>query len=133
MSEAAIGTQMAIRAIFHIGLMPFYSYMEVWFGTTVQLHRTLMWIWPLSVLCIPFLNILARIYGEDSWTLSIALLGYYLVWSTSNFTWREFYLISLVAASHNHVGLLVTVAIMVTDASPCPEALSTINVCFFPN
>jgi len=108
MNEAEIGVQMAIRAVFHIGLMLFYSRTETWFGTTVRLHRTLMWMWPLSVLCIPLLNILARIYGSNDWIFNIALLGYFIVWSLSGFTW-------------------VTVDIMITDVSPSPEALAAIN------
>jgi hypothetical protein len=128
MSEAAIGTYLGIRAILHIGMTPLYSYLADLVDSTMRLHRILMWTWPLSVLCIPLLNLLARIYGTESWILSTMLMVYFIIWSLSGFTWRMFFF-RLPVMVLNYAKL-VTVAIMITDASPSLEALSTINVSF---
>ncbi|GJJ06655.1 hypothetical protein Clacol_000850 [Clathrus columnatus] len=47
LNEAGIGIQLAIRALIHVGMMPFYSTLEQFFGGTVRFYRVVMWIWPI--------------------------------------------------------------------------------------
>jgi len=73
LNEVAIGMQMAVRAILNVGVMPFYSTLQQYFGSTVRLYRVAMCFWPVSILCMPLLNSLARSSGTDSWTFNIVL------------------------------------------------------------
>ncbi|KIJ40955.1 hypothetical protein M422DRAFT_230020 [Sphaerobolus stellatus SS14] len=108
MSEAAIGTQMAVRSLLHIGILPFYPKIHKYCRTTLRTHRVIMWTWPLSVVCIPFLNVLARVNGNDTWMMNAALLAFFFIWSLSGIAW-------------------LTQSILTTDAAPSAEALSTVN------
>ncbi|KAF8530544.1 MFS general substrate transporter [Hysterangium stoloniferum] len=108
LSEATIGIQMSIRAIVHIALMPLYSTLRKYFGTTIRLHRVIIWLWPISTICLPLLNALARIAGSESWTFNIAIWAFFVIWGIGGYSW-------------------VSISIMVTDAAPSASALSTIN------
>ncbi|KAF8507371.1 MFS general substrate transporter [Hysterangium stoloniferum] len=108
LSEGAIGVQMAIRGIFNVGTMPFYSTLRQYFGGTVRFYRVAMCLWPVSILCMPLLNFLARSAGTESWTFNIALGFFFLVWAFGGYSWISIY-------------------IMVTDAAPSASALSTLN------
>jgi len=108
LSEAAIGTQMAVRSILQIGIMPLYATLERYFGSTIRLYRACMWLWPISVVCLPLLNSLARTAGSDSWTFNMALWIFFVIWAFSGCSW-------------------VGISVMVTDAAPSESALSSIN------
>jgi len=89
MSEATIGTQMAIRSFLQLGIIPFYSSVAQFYGSTIQLHQHFTWLWALSVLYLPLLNALARINGSDNWIMMAAFFVFSFIWSLSGFTWRE--------------------------------------------
>ncbi|KAF8590896.1 MFS general substrate transporter [Ramaria rubella] len=108
MSEAAIGTQLGIRAILHISIMSLYAPMERKFGTTLRTYRWMMWIWPLTVVGAPLLNCLAKEVGEKTWQLNLALFIYFLFWTASCFCWTA-------------------ISIMINDATPSGDALATVN------
>ncbi|KAF8513927.1 MFS general substrate transporter [Hysterangium stoloniferum] len=111
LSEAAIGIQMSVRAIFHIALMPLYSTLEKLFGSTIRLYRVVMWLFPISIICLPLLNALAMIAGSESWTFNIAIWAFFVIWATCGYVWGR--------PQIKHI--------LVTDAAPSASALSTIN------
>lgn len=108
MSEAAIGIQMALRSFIHLGIMPFYGTLVRRFGSAMSLYRFSMCLWPVIIVYMPFLNVIARIFGSNSWAVNIALVAFYVLWGLCSFAWT-------------------CVSIMVTDASPSAKALSTVN------
>lgn len=89
LSEAAIGIQMALRAFVHIAIMPFYSKLEHRFGGTVRFYRITMWAWPVVVVYMPFLNLLARLYGSYSWPVNVSLVIFYFLWGLCCYAWSK--------------------------------------------
>ncbi|KAF8511934.1 hypothetical protein JB92DRAFT_350559 [Gautieria morchelliformis] len=108
MSEAAIGTHMAIRAVIHIGIGTIYAPLERYFGSALRFYRIIMCAWPLPILCAPMLNSMARRGEEGTWSFNCALLVFYFIWAGSGLAWTS-------------------TAIMVTEAAPSPGALATLH------
>lgn len=90
MSEATIGTQMAIRAVLHIGIAFLYAPLERFCGSTVRCYRMVMWGWPLTTICAPLLNVMARRGLEGSWSFNIAMLVFFVIWAGSGFAWSKY-------------------------------------------
>ncbi|KAF8511927.1 hypothetical protein JB92DRAFT_3096983 [Gautieria morchelliformis] len=109
MSEAAIGTHMAMRAVIHIGIGTIYAPLERYFGSALRFYRIIMCAWPLTILCAPMLNSMARRGEEGTWSFNCALLVFYFIWAGSGLAWTS-------------------TAIMVTEAAPSPGALATLYV-----
>ncbi|KAG9122869.1 hypothetical protein FRC07_000573 [Ceratobasidium sp. 392] len=109
MSEAKIGTQMAIRSFIHIVMM--LSYNQVISRVkTLDVYRFAMFLWPPVVLGFPILNWIVRTQpaGNESIVFLASQLVFYTVWSIASFCW-------------------VCVGSLVNDASPSPEALSLLT------
>ncbi|KAF8590893.1 MFS general substrate transporter [Ramaria rubella] len=108
LNEAAIGTYLAVRAVLHIGMMGFYAPLERRFGSASRMYHFVMWMWPLTVLCAPLLNSMARRGGNSTWTFNLTMIVFFTIWSASSFAWTS-------------------ISIMVTNAAPSAGDLSTIN------
>ena len=122
---------MAIRAVLHISIAALYAPVERYFGSTVRFYRVIMWGWPLTILCAPLLNMMARRGEEGTWPFNIALFIFYFLWAISGFTYSECMSPHQVF-HHSHFdfsNLLAAMSIMVTETAPSPGALATINVC----
>lgn len=99
MSEAEIGTQMAIRSVSQIVLIMGYNQvigkvntlavykvrsMPNYPGRVTNPPRKFsMALWPVVVLCFPFLNWVLRTQpgGTEGATFVVSQLGFYVIWS----------------------------------------------------
>src|SRR5882724_6277217 len=88
MSEASIGTQMAVRALLQILLMGTFLPLQRRFGT-VRLYQLIMWTSPPTILCLPFLNFIARQCYETTWPFNLGLLVFFFLWSFNGFAWSK--------------------------------------------
>ncbi|CAE6477419.1 unnamed protein product [Rhizoctonia solani] len=106
MSEAKIGTAMAIRSLVQIVLMLGYSRVIRKIGA-LGIYKIGMIFWILAVLYFPLLNWVARTQslGTESLTFQVYLFGFYIIWSIGGFCWTS-------SAS------------LVNNAAPSAEALS---------
>ncbi|KAG8749609.1 hypothetical protein FRC12_013339 [Ceratobasidium sp. 428] len=109
MTEAQIGTQMAVRAVVHVGMMLVYAPVNRKLGT-VRLYQVTMVFWAIVVLGFPFLHWVASVAegGTDSIVFNAVQFVFFFIWSICGFAW-------------------VCMGSMVNDASPSAEALSLIN------
>ena len=83
MSEAAIGTYLAIRAVLHIGVAVLYAPLEKYCGSTVRFYRMIMWGWPVTIMCAPLLNVMARRGEEGTWLFNSVMLVFFIIWAGS--------------------------------------------------
>ncbi|KAG8693332.1 hypothetical protein FRC09_010578 [Ceratobasidium sp. 395] len=109
MSEAKIGTQMAVRSFIHIAMMLAYNQF-ISRVKTLDVYRFAMSLWPPVVLGFPILNWIVRTQpdGNESVVFLLSQFAFYTVWSVAGFCW-------------------VCVGSLVNDASPSPEALSLLT------
>jgi len=110
-SEAQIGARMSLRGVMGIATMLVFSPIHRFIGrsSAVRLYQYAMAIWPLSILPLPLLNLLARREGGPSgWVFELTFLCFLLLWCFAGFTWT-------------------CVSIMTADASPTASALASIN------
>ena len=88
MSEAAIGTQMAVRALLHILLSGAFLPLQRRLGT-VRLYQLTMWTSPPTMLCLPLLNFIARQGHETTWPFNLGLSVFFLLWCFNGFAWSK--------------------------------------------
>ena len=122
---------MAVHAVVHVSMAALYAPLERYFGSTVRLYRVIMWAWPLTIVCAPLLNLMARRGEEGTLSFNIALFIFFVVWAVSGFTVSECMSPHQVF-HHSHFdfsNILASMSIMVTETAPSPAALATINVC----
>ncbi|KAF8609314.1 MFS general substrate transporter [Ceratobasidium sp. AG-I] len=105
MSEAEIGTQMAIRSFIHIGIMLAFNQV-VGRVKTMDIYKFVMSLWPVVVLCFPLLNWIVRTQpgGNEGVLFMASQILVYIVWSLCGICW-------------------VCSGSLVNDASPSAEAL----------
>ncbi|CCO26959.1 hypothetical protein BN14_00992 [Rhizoctonia solani AG-1 IB] len=106
MSEAKIGTEMAIRSLVQVALMLGYSQMVHKIGT-LRIYKIAMTAWIMTILCFPLLNWVVRTHplGTESVLFERCLFAFYVIWSVGGFCW-------------------VASASLVNDIAPSAEALS---------
>ncbi|CEL57803.1 Protein ZINC INDUCED FACILITATOR-LIKE 1 OS=Arabidopsis thaliana GN=ZIFL1 PE=2 SV=1 [Rhizoctonia solani AG-1 IB] len=106
MSEAKIGTEMAIRSLVQVALMLGYSQMVHKIGT-LRIYKIAMTAWIMTILCFPLLNWVVRNHplGTESVLFERCLFAFYVIWSIGGFCW-------------------VASASLVNDIAPSAEALS---------
>lgn len=109
MSEAQIGTQMAIRSLTQVALMLGYSKV-IRKVNTLDVYKFSMALWPAVILGFPLLNWVARTQpeGNDGTLFMASLFGFYIIWSFGGFCW-------------------ICTASLVASSSPSAEALSLTN------
>jgi hypothetical protein len=126
-SEAVIGTHMAIRSLLPIPMMLFYPRLQRRLGT-VHVYQIVMAGFPVVVLFFPLLNLLIRA-SAPSWIVNLCLFGYFVTWSWCGFAWRRCSF-NLVRYVSKLICCLATSSIMVNDVASSPEALASLNVSF---
>lgn len=94
LSEAQIGAHMAVRSAFNIIILFAYTPICTRLGGPVRSYKAGMLMWPLAVICLPVLNVLARtgpeVAGVGTWTFDGAALVFFAFWSLGNLSWRKF-------------------------------------------
>ncbi|CAE6407941.1 unnamed protein product [Rhizoctonia solani] len=90
MSEANIGTAMAIRSLIQVVLMLGYSQVISKMGT-LRVYKLAMAFWVIVTLYFPLLNWIARTpsLGTDGSIFQASLLGFYVIWSIGGFCWTS--------------------------------------------
>lgn len=100
MSEAEIGTQMAIRSFIHIGVMLAYNQVVCrvktidiykvihladfpYYFADLYLLKFVMSLWPVVILCFPLLNWIVRTQpgGNESMLFMVSQILVYIIWS----------------------------------------------------
>ncbi|KAF8305973.1 MFS general substrate transporter [Clavulina sp. PMI_390] len=112
-SEAQIGASLAIRAFVQIGIMflygPTLAHPWIGAGSVVRLYKLAMFVWPISCVCYPILNMMARggmdVNGVVFWAW---MCGFFVIWSLAGLSWPA-------------------ISIMSNNATPSAEALATVN------
>ncbi|GAB1519008.1 hypothetical protein RhiTH_002073 [Rhizoctonia solani] len=106
MSEAKIGSEMAVRSIVQVTLMLGYSKLIRKIGK-LRIYQLAMVAWIITILCFPVLNWAVRAHslGAESMLFEGCLFAFYVIWSIGGFCW-------------------VASASLVNDVAPSAEALS---------
>ena len=89
LNESQIGTQLGIRSCNNVLVIALYSPLERRLGT-VRLYQLTMLAWPITFLCFPVLNLLARNGWEGTWTFQAAHAIFVTFWSFGCLGWSEF-------------------------------------------
>lgn len=106
LSEAAIGTHMAVRSAISIVIMLIYAPVQERVGP-LRIYQWSTSTWPLAVLCMPALSVLAS--SSVSPLLMNASLGvFFTIWGLANLSWPSS-------------------AVIINDAAPTADALGAVN------
>ncbi|THH11142.1 hypothetical protein EW145_g842 [Phellinidium pouzarii] len=107
LSEGNIGLQLSFRSLINILFLFFYAPFERRLGL-VRMYRFTMAFWPLSIVFLPFLNLLTRRGLEGTWMFNTIVGLFFSVWSIAGLSWTG-------------------AGIIINDAAPSAEALSIVN------
>lgn len=88
LSEAAIGAHTAFRALTSILVIFVYAPLHRRLGT-VRTYQLSLFIWPLVIVFLPALNMLARIGRDDDMLFKTLLVSFFFVWSFACLGLRE--------------------------------------------
>ena len=98
-------------------------------------YKIFMWLWPVSVACLPVLNALAKTgpesAGVGTFPFYLFLSFFFVVWSIGNCVWRESYTVLHLFEHISDYSPRSSAAcqIVVNKLAPSPETLASINVC----
>lgn len=81
---------MAIRSALTIGVLFFYQPLSRLLGS-LRLYQVSMALWPLNVVLLPVLNLLARTdaAGVGSWPFNSVLVVLFISWGVVGLVWRK--------------------------------------------
>lgn len=81
---------MAIRSALTIGVLFFYQPLSRLLGS-LRLHQMSMALWPLNVVLLPVLNLLARTdaAGVGTWPFNSVLVWLFISWGAAGLVWRK--------------------------------------------
>jgi len=105
-SEREIGIHMAMRSINNLVIMLLYTPFQRRFGT-INLHRTAMVLWPISVVFFPLMNAVARQNLGGNLLLNTVIGLFFTTWSFGCLAWT----------GSN---------VIVNDAAPSAEAIASV-------
>lgn len=93
-TEGQIGGYLSMRAIIQIGCMFAYPSLlrSRWVGggSAVRMYQLGMFIWPITVACYPFLNLLARTEtGPRGWLFDTCMMAFFVVWGFGGYCWTS--------------------------------------------
>ena len=106
LSEVAIGTHMAVRSAISILIMLIYAPVQERIGA-LRVYQWSTSTWPLAVLCMPALSMLARA-NVSEWTMNAAVCAFFVVWGVAILSWPSS-------------------AVIINDATPSADALAAVN------
>lgn len=89
-SEAVIGSHMAIRSTIAIPMMFLFPIIQRRTGT-IGLYRASMITMALVPMLFPCLNLL--VYNNvDEWIVNAVLLGYFVIWAWCGLAWSQYHI-----------------------------------------
>lgn len=86
---------MAIRSALTIGVLFFYQPLSRLLGP-LRLYQVSMALWPLNVVLLPVLNLMARtdVAGVGTWPFNSVLVVLFILWGVAGLVWRKISIIS---------------------------------------
>lgn len=87
MSEAAIGTHMAIRSFISLIFMLGYGPIQARTGT-LRIYQWSTTLWPFSVVFFPCLSILAKSQASNL-VIDAVVVVFFIVWGFACLGWRK--------------------------------------------
>lgn len=106
LSEAAIGTHMAVRSAISIIIMLVYAPIQDRVGP-LRIYQWSTSTWPLAVVCMPALSLLARA-EVSALTMNTALCVFFIIWGIANLSWPSS-------------------GVIINDAAPTADSLAAVN------
>lgn len=90
LSAPQIGAHMAIRSALTIVILFFYQPLSKLLGS-LHMYQVSMALWPLNVILLPILNLMARTdaAGVGTWPFNAVLLILFILWGIAGLVWRE--------------------------------------------
>src|SRR3984885_10742919 len=97
-----MGVYLSIRTFIQIGCMFLYPPLQRhrWIGrdSPVRVYQLGMTIWPITVMCYPFLNLLARVDqlgSTQGWVFKCSMMLFFIVWGLGGYCWTSVITISI--------------------------------------